>query len=182
MSAKEGTMAEPDYVMNDGGEYGNYILQDLRLPAVHAAPEAVERYERAGRRRVHWLDGRVMPSAFQINTAWYYEANHEYMDRWAEEEGEAGTIGKPHVHAVDELLCFYGSDPENPYDLNGEVEIWIEGERHLLTKSSLIYLPAGVSHLPLYVNRVERPIFHFSPLLDAEYAFACENGEVFEAR
>lgn len=175
-------MEAKGYVMNAEGEYGKYILQELQLPAVHATPEAIEKYERAGRKRIHWMDGTVMPGAFQINTSWYYEPNHEYMDRWAREEGESGTIGKPHTHDVDELLCFYGSDPHNPYDLNGEVEIWIEGERHLLTKSSLIFLPAGVSHLPLYVNRVERPIFHFSLLLNSEYSFDCANGEVFRAK
>ncbi len=175
-------MDEQATVMDNGGVWGKYILQDLQLPAIHSTPEAIEKYEKAGRKRIHWMDGHVMPGAFQINTAWYYEPNHEYMDRWALEEGESGTIGKPHSHTVDELLCFYGSDPYHPYDLCGEVEIWIEGERHLLTKSSLIFLPAGVSHLPLYVNRVERPIFHFSLLLNDEYSFACENGEIFQAK
>lgn len=175
-------MSQDLAVMNNGGEYGKYILQDLKLPAIHATPEARAKYERAGRKRIHWLDGDVIPGAMQINTAWYYEPNHEFMDQWAAEEGEKGTIGKPHVHDVDELLCFYGSNPDDPYDLGGEVEIWIEGEKHLLTKSSLIFLPAGISHLPLYVNRVERPIFHFSLLLDSAYSFACENGERFEAK
>lgn len=175
-------MEEQSFVLDNGGEYGKYILQDLILPAIHSTPEAIERYQKAGRKRIHWLDGSVMPTPFQINTAWYYEANHEYMDQWAREEGDSGTIGKPHTHDVDELLCFYGSDPHDPYNLCGEVEIWIEGERHLLTKSSLIYIPAGVSHLPLYVNRVDRPIFHFSMLLNPKYSFSCADGGVFEAK
>lgn len=167
--------------LNNEGEYGKYILQELVLPAVHATPDAIAKYEKAGRKRILWMDGSVLPAPFQINTAWYYSANHEYMDKWAVEEGEKGMIGKPHVHDVDELLCFYGSDPYNPYDLGGEVEIWLEGEKHILTKSSLILIPAGVSHLPLYVNKVYKPIFHFSLLLDREYGFKCENGEIFKA-
>ena len=30
-------------------------------------------------------------------------------------------------------------------ELGGEVELWIEDERHVLTKSSLVYIPAGVT-------------------------------------
>lgn len=168
--------------MNNGGEYGKYILQDLQLPEIHATPEAIARYEAAGRKRIHWMDGTVMPGAIQINTAWYFAANHEHMDKVAAEQGPDGVIGKPHVHEVNELLCFYGSNPEDPYDLGGEVEIWIEGEPHILTKSSLIWLPAGVSHLPLYVNKVERPIFHFSLLLDSQYSLESADGIVFQAK
>lgn len=170
-----------DCFMNSEGKYGKYILQDLKLPPTHASPQAIEKYERAGRKRIHWMDGDNMPGAFQINTSWYYEANHEYVDQWAKEKGENGTIGKSHVHDVDELLCFYGSNPYDPYDLGGEIEIWIEGEKHLLTKSSLIFIPAHTSHLPLYVNKLERPIFHFSLLLNDSYSFVCENGEIFQA-
>jgi hypothetical protein len=168
-----------DSFLNNTGEFGKYILQDLMLPSVHATPEAIAKYEKAGRKRILWMDGNVMPVPFQINTAWYYSANHEYMDKWASEDK---TVGRSHVHDFDELLCFYGSDPFNPYNLCGEVEIWLHGEKHILTKSSLIFIPAGMPHLPLYVNRVDRPIFHFSLLLNREYEFKCENGESFRAK
>lgn len=166
-----------EYLNNDG-EFGKYILQDLQLPSVHSTPEAIAKYEKAGRKRILWMDGNILPVSFQINTAWYYSANHDYMDKWATEDK---NIGKPHVHNVDELLCFYGSDPYNPYDLGGEVEIWLNGEKHILTKSSLIFIPAGLPHLPLYVNTVNRPIFHFSLLLNREYEFKNENGDLFRA-
>ena len=168
-------------VMNNGGEYGKYIMQDLTLPAVHAAPEAIAKYNAAGRARVHWLDGETMEGApFQINTAWYYKENHDFMDNWAASEPN-GIVGKPHVHDVPELLCFYGSDPYNPNDLGGEIEFWIEGEKHILTKSSLIFIPAGVSHLPLYVNRADRPILHFSMLMDSAYTLKTNDGTSFRA-
>ena len=66
-------MDEQATVMDNGGVWGKYILQDLQLPAIHSTPEAIEKYEKAGRKRIHWMDGHVMPGAFQINTAWYYE-------------------------------------------------------------------------------------------------------------
>ena len=173
-------MTEP--IINNGGKYGKYFLQELKLPAVHATPEAIAKYNEAGRKRVLWLDGAVIEGCpLQINTAYYYEKNHDYMDDWAANDPD-GLVGKPHVHDVPELLCFYGTDPEKPYDLNGEVEIWIEGEQHILTKSTLIFIPAGMSHLPLYVNKVDRPIFHFSMLMDDSYGFTSANGNRFEAK
>ena len=169
-------------VMNNGGEYGRYFLQELKLPSVHATPEAIEKYNEAGRKRILWLDGGVIDGCpFQINTAYYYEANHGYMDNWAAND-PAGLVGKPHVHDVPELLCFYGTDPQNPNDLGGEIEIWIEEEQHLLTKSTLVFIPAGVFHLPLYVNKVDRPIFHFSMLMNSSYTFIGESGAKFEAK
>jgi hypothetical protein len=67
-----------------------------------------------------------------------------------------------HTHDFDETLAFMGGDPEHPMDLNGEVELFIEDERLLLTKSCLVYIPAGVNHCPMNFLRVDRPIFHFS--------------------
>ena len=55
-----------------------------------------------------------------------------------------------------------GGEPEHPMELNGEVELFIEGERPLLPTSCLVYIPAGVNHCPMNFLRVERPIFHFS--------------------
>ena len=58
--------------LNNEGEYGKYILQELVLPAVHATPDAIAKYEKAGRKRILWMDGSVLPAPFQINTAGYY--------------------------------------------------------------------------------------------------------------
>lgn len=175
-------MSEEIAYMNTDGEYGKYIMQDLILPAVHATPEAIAQYERRGNKRIHWIDGNNMGAPFQVNTALYFKANHELMLQIAEEEGPDTPIGKPHVHEVDELICFYGTDPENPYDLGGEVEIWINGEKHLLTKSSLIYVPAGIPHLPLFVNRADRPIFHFNVLMQQDYGFKSQGGTDFSTK
>jgi mannose-6-phosphate isomerase-like protein (cupin superfamily) len=55
-----------------------------------------------------------------------------------------------------------GGDPDDPRSLNGEVELWIEDERHLLSKSCIVYIPAGVRHCPMNVLRADKPILHFS--------------------
>ena len=68
---------------------------------------------------------------------------------------------KPPSHRFDEVITLYGSNPENPKDLCGEVEFWIEDEKYTLVESSIIYVPKGVTHCPLIFHRVERPIFHY---------------------
>jgi hypothetical protein len=68
---------------------------------------------------------------------------------------------KPHVHDYDEVLGLIGTDPKNPHDLCGETEVCLGGERHLVKKSALIYIPAGLEHGPFRETRIDRPIFHF---------------------
>ena len=41
-------------------------------------------------------------------------------------------------------------------------ELWLDGEKHIFTKSFAAYVPAGMKHCPLISRRIERPIFHFT--------------------
>lgn len=155
---------EDKIIYNNDGEYGKYFMQELKLPPLYSDPEVMKRYARFGR-RIHWLDSNNMPGSFQMNTSWYFAPTVNNSP----DAPKTPFAMKPHVHDCDEVLGFYGSDPQDPYDLGGEVEIHINGEKHILTKSTLVYLPAGLVHLPLYVNKVDRPIFHFSIMMNSEY-------------
>jgi len=96
-----------------------------------------------------YLDGDVLEGAFYMECVWF-------------EEG-AGLGGPPpHVHDFDEILGFIGSDPRNPRDLNGEVELWIDDEPYVLRNSCLVFIPRGVKHCPLIFKRIDKPILHFS--------------------
>jgi mannose-6-phosphate isomerase-like protein (cupin superfamily) len=95
-----------------------------------------------------YLDGGVIPGAFYAETHWFHKPT-KYSP-------------KKHAHDFDEILAFMGGDAAQPTELNGEVELYIEDERHVLTKSCLVYIPAGVNHCPMNFLRVDRPIFHFS--------------------
>jgi hypothetical protein len=68
---------------------------------------------------------------------------------------------KPHKHAYDEIIGMIGTNPDDPYDLCGEIEMYVGGERHLVTQSTLVYLPAGLEHGPFRELRMDRPIFQF---------------------
>ena len=68
---------------------------------------------------------------------------------------------KPHSHEYDELITLFGSNPDDPKDLCGEVEFRIGDEEFTIINSCVIYIPKGVIHCPLIFHKVERPIFHY---------------------
>ena len=95
-----------------------------------------------------YLDGGILKGAPYVETHWFHKPT-TYSP-------------KQHTHDFDEVLAFMGGDPEHPMEMNGEVELYIEDERHVLTKSCLVYIPAGTRHCPMNILRADRPIFHFS--------------------
>ena len=140
---------------NDEGEYGKYFVQTLQEPDT-ISPEFREIYKKFAS-RVLWMDDKVVPGAFQMNTAWYKDVQPR------------DPLFEAHVHDYDELIGFYGSDPDNPNDLNGVVELTVNGEAHRLTKTTLIFVPGGMEHNPLRILEVDKPIFHFSVVMNPEY-------------
>ena len=162
--------------LNCEGEYGYLIMQDLKLPETHQKMQ--EGYKRFGE-RIHWVDSNNIPGAFQMNTCWWYRpTTPPKTDENAPKP--KGGVGGPHTHEYPEILGFYGSDPFNPWELNGEVEFWINGEQHILTKSTMVFLPPNMPHCPLKVNRVDKPIFHFSVVMNSIYTSTTEDSK-FEA-
>ena len=156
--------------INCDGKYGYLFMQDLKLPESREKMQAS--YKQFGE-RIHWVDGNNIPGAFQMNTCWWYKPTPKRDPAQGEAKGGAGVA---HHHEFPEILGFYGSDPENPWELNGEVEFWINGEQHILTKSTMVFLPPNLPHCPLWVNRVDKPIFHFSVVMNAIYTTSDEAG------
>ena len=146
-----------EYVMDREGEFGKYIVQTLQPPTL--SPEFQAAYKTYASRLL-WMDSNVVPGAFQMNTSWYLRAS-DMRPLFRHDE---------HVHDFDEMIGFLGSNPDDPYDLGGVIEIGINGELHRLTKSSIIFIPAGLKHLPLSIIELHRPILHFSISLNPVYA------------
>ncbi|NLL52740.1 MAG: hypothetical protein GX248_08570 [Peptococcaceae bacterium] len=141
---------------NSEGKYGKYIIQDLHDPNL-GSPEFQAMYKKFSK-RVLWIDNNVVEGSIQMNTAWYVAVP------------EKDPVFEEHTHDFAELIGFYGSNPDDPYDLGAEIEIGINGEMHLLTRTSLIFIPSGMKHNPLRIKRVDRPVFHFSISLNPEYS------------
>lgn len=65
----------------------------------------------------------------------------------------------PHKHDFDEYLSFIGLEPDNPDYLGGDIELCLgeEQEKHYFNKSTTVYIPKGLKHLPLTFKKVEKP-------------------------
>lgn len=124
-------------------KYKNYILTDLRLPEEKQKKEAD--YNRWARHLL-WLDNHVIEGAPFVNTAWYFKPERDVV--------------LAHTHDFDEVVCFFGTDSQDPYDLGGTIEFWLEDEKYMLENSCVIYIPKGMKHCPEHVLRVTKPIFH----------------------
>ncbi|MBN1322179.1 MAG: hypothetical protein JXA87_15205 [Thermoleophilia bacterium] len=79
-----------------------------------------------------------------------------------------------HSHRYQEIYLFIGTDPKDPRDLGGELELWVGAgayaEKLTITKSSVVVLPPGLVAHPMVFRRVDRPIvkvvIYDSPVLD----------------
>jgi hypothetical protein len=63
----------------------------------------------------------------------------------------------PHKHDFDEYMLFLSSDYKDIFNLGGIVELWMGGEKHIITKSTTVFVPKGVFHGPLVFHQVDRP-------------------------
>jgi hypothetical protein len=98
--------------------------------------------------RLLWIDGQKLNGAPYMEAVRFHTTND--------------TGPEAHAHDFDELIGFLGSDAENPENLNAEVRFFLDGEELAFDKSCIIYVPRGVTHSPLLVPRLDRPIIHFS--------------------
>ena len=91
------------------------------------------------------------------------------MHRMEKIENVDKIWARAHTHEFDELIGFYGSNMNDVNDLGGEIELWLEDEKFILTKSCTVFVPAGMKHCPLIIKRIDRPIFHFTNSPEGKY-------------
>ena len=114
------------------------------------------KFKAGGITPVAYIDSTFVPGSFYAECVWFTKASE----------------GSPPEHShddVDEILMFFGSDAEHPHDLGGEVELWVGGEKQMITESSMVFIPKGVKHCPMYFRRVDRPIIHLSTTPSQNY-------------
>jgi hypothetical protein len=132
----------------DDRNYGKYILTEQILPKTLQGNLTGTKSRGP---RILYLDDNVIPGAFYLSACWWTKTS-------SDEEA-----GPPcHTHDFDEVIAFFGSNPEDPLDLGGEIEFWLGDEQHLINRTCLVYIPKGISHCPIRVRRLDRPILHFS--------------------
>ena len=143
-------------------KYEKYIVTDvkpdLQLPSYRVGSKASPGGSSGVATRLVWLDGDVIPGAFYSECMWFWPGAASDHVR-----------AEAHSHSFNEVLAFFGTNYDDPHDLCGEIELWLEDEQYVMTKSFLAFTPAGMKHCPLIIRRVNRPIFHFGTGLSTKY-------------
>ncbi len=65
-----------------------------------------------------------------------------------------------HKHPYEQLLIFIGGNPLDVTDFGAEVELSLgeECEKHVITQTTIVYVPSGMYHCPLHFKKVDKPV------------------------
>ena len=100
------------------------------------------------RKNVILMNSDVIEGAPYFTYTWFYK--------------ETGDMQETHTHDFDEHIGWVGTDPDDPTDLGATVVWFQDGEWITITKSTVIFIPAGIPHCPYRIKDVKRPIAHWS--------------------
>jgi hypothetical protein len=133
-------------------KYANRIITDAKPlpPEIQKKRQEQLRKNRSTLESTHLLnvDGDRHQDFFFVDCTWFWKGT------------SGGPFEETHVHDFDEVISFVGVNGEDPHDLGGEIVIRLDGDKVVLNKSCLIFLPAGTPHGPVQINRTDRPIFN----------------------
>ena len=139
------------------GKYDKYIVTELKPVSTNVGgrpdfkPDEIQ--------FVIALSNAIVKGASYIESAWIFPGNLK--------RGEA-DVG-PHKHDFDEILAMFGSNTEDVHDLGGEMLLTLGGEEHIMNKSFIAFIPAGLEHGPMKWLSMKRPVFHFTAGNTTEY-------------
>jgi len=104
---------------------------------------------------IGFINGQTFPGCNDYTVFWVGEKPYGAYgtDKWGE------IFHGPHEHKNPDVSMYLGTDPENPMELGAEVEFCVgpEMEKHIITKSTIIYMPANFPHFPWRILKVTRP-------------------------
>ena len=137
-------------------EHGKYIITKPRKDVV--IPDWAGNLSAERSTRMFYLDKDVIPGAFYVEVVWFWPTDQK-----------DDSSPDPHSHDCDEVIGFFGTDPNDLNALGAEIEFYIDGERNLMTESFLAFIPAGVDHCPLNILKITKPVFHFATIPQKNY-------------
>lgn len=150
-------------------KYSRYIITEPKPfpPELMKKLEAERPKRRSTVQTTHLLsvDDDILKGFFYLDCVWLWKGAAE------------DTVEESHNHDFDEVIGFIGSSREDPHDLGGEITIWLDDEKKVLTRSCLIYVPAGVKHCPIQFNRIDRPVFFITISPVGKYIRTPRTGE-----
>ena len=151
-------------------KYGKYITTELKRNVVmpgYKGPQLIRQGyaegHRLGLEHVIWMDGEVLPGAQYGEYTWQWPATMKDQAQIQRPPApklvtpELVKSGKvpgiaPHAHPFTEIFSYFGTNVNDPSDLGGEIEFWLEDEKirlhqklHGLHSRPYGTLPIGVS-------------------------------------
>ncbi len=104
--------------------------------------------------RMAYIDEETVPGAeFGCENMWLMPGD---------ESKEGQKLLDKHTLKHGKFIAFFGYSYEDVRELGAEVELWIGGEKHIITKSFASFIPAGLEHGPMIIRNITRPVFHFT--------------------
>jgi hypothetical protein len=98
--------------------------------------------------RVLKVDQNRLEDFFSVDCTWFWRSNANQI------------VDITSISDRNQVIGLIGADPENPFSLAGEMTIWVDGQKNILNKSSLVFVPAGVPFGPVQINHIEHPVFY----------------------
>jgi hypothetical protein len=126
-------------------KYSKYIITDVTMTDAQKQEDIRIQYAKWAT-RINNVKEDITGGAYHVGCAWYLKVPPDQL--------------AAHTHEYDKLLGFYGSNPEKPHELGGEIEFILGDEQYILNKSFLIFVPRGVEH-SMTIRKVDKPIFTF---------------------
>ncbi|NLY39388.1 MAG: cupin domain-containing protein [Firmicutes bacterium] len=109
--------------------------------------------------------GRTYPSMTYMSRIQIPEANYYLECSWLYEMPHPNPHIKEHVHDTEEIVLHVGSDPDDPEDLGGEIELVLGGQPLRFSSNSAIFVPRGVPHGPLTWYACRKPHLEMAIML-----------------
>jgi hypothetical protein len=78
-------------------------------------------------------------------------------------------VTEPHKHAYGQILAFISNNLNDLFDFDAELHLWLEGEKHVITQTTIVNIPGGMIHCPLHIVRVGKPFLFNNMYFTAEY-------------
>lgn len=153
-------------------KYEKYIHTrvDPEMQKMQPPKRVIEQREQGNYVDSTWLfhlDQEIVKGAIYTSGVWL----------WEKHGTETLEMEIAHTHDFDETIGFLGTVRDDPYALGAEIEFWLEDEQYFLDKSCILFIPKGMKHLPLYIHKMDNPIFHWTAGNGGSYGRTSGNEE-----
>jgi len=136
-------------VKPDESKYSRFLVTGTSPDVV--LPDFMRPFDPAFTRPMAYIDQTVIPDAeFGCDTRWLLPGDRS----------KAGQLMMDaHTMPHGTSIVFMALNYDDITDLSAEVELWIGGEKHVITKGFAAYIPPHVLQGPMIVRNISKQVF-----------------------